>query len=275
MDKRELDRRLHTVRDLARQAGAVIMNYYKTSVEVEWKAPGDPVTAADKAANELIVDQLQKTFAGEAVLAEESTDDLSRLGQQVVWMVDPLDGTKEFISRNGEFSVMIGLTENGKPILGAIMQPAASRLYSGAVGLGAWLTENGHDRGISVSAIANFADMRMVASRSHFEMSVDRLRHRLGIAKLLRSGSVGLKCGMIAAGNCEIYVHPSSHARLWDSCAPAAVLNAAGGVMTDIHGVPLRYASKELRHREGLVASNGRAHERLIEMIAAVKVEAT
>lgn len=275
MEKRELDWRLQAVRGLARQAGDVIMNYYKMAVTVEWKAAGDPVTVADKAANELIVDHLHKTFAGEAVLAEESTDNSARLGQEVVWMVDPLDGTKEFISHNGEFSVMIGLVENGKPVLGAIMQPTASRLYSGALGLGAWLSENGHERSITVSAIANFADMRIVASRSHFEKSVDRLRERLGIAKLLRSGSVGLKCGLIAAGQCEIYVHPSSHARLWDSCAPAAVLSAAGGIMTDINGAALLYASKELRHREGLVASNGRAHDRLIEMIAAEKVKVT
>jgi 3'(2'), 5'-bisphosphate nucleotidase len=273
MDKRELDRRLQIVRTLARQAGDVIMNYYKTSVEVELKAPGDPVTAADKAANELIVEHLHKTFPGEAVLAEESVDDLTRLGRDVVWMVDPLDGTKEFISRNGEFSAMIGMIEDGKPVLGAVMQPSAARLYSGAVGLGAWMSENGHDRAIRVSTIENFAEMRIVASRSHFEASVDRLRQHLGIDKLIRSGSVGLKCGLIARGDCEIYVHPSSHTKLWDSCAPAALLAAAGGIMTDVHGEPIVYSSKELRLRKGLVASNGRVHDRLIEMIAAEKVE--
>jgi len=273
MDKRELDRRLHILRTLARQAGDIIMNYYKTSVEVEMKAPGDPVTAADKAANEMIVDHLHKTFPGEPVLAEESTDDLTRLGSNIVWMVDPLDGTKEFISRNGEFSSMIGMIEDGKPVLGAVMQPSASRLYSGAVGLGAWMSENGHDRAMRVSTIENFADMRIVASRSHFEPSVDRLRQRLGIDKLIRSGSVGLKCGLIARGDCEVYVHPSSYAKLWDSCAPAAVLMAAGGTMTDIHGEPILYSSKELRLCKGLVASNGRVHDRLIEMIAAEKVE--
>jgi len=207
------------------------------------------------------------------VRAEESTDDLTRLGSNIVWMVDPLDGTKEFISRNGEFSSMIGMIEDGKPVLGAVMQPSASRLYSGAVGLGAWMSENGHDRAMRVSMIENFAEMRIVASRSHFEPSVDRLRQRLGIDKLIRSGSVGLKCGLIARGDCEIYVHPSSYAKLWDSCAPAAVLMAAGGTMTDIHGEPIIYSSKELRLRKGLVASNGRAHDRLIEMIAAEKVE--
>ncbi len=273
MDKRELDRRLQIVRNLARQAGDVIMNYYKTSVEVELKAPGDPVTAADKAANELIVDHLHKTFPGEAVLAEESVDDLTRLGQDVVWMVDPMDGTKEFISRNGEFSTMIGMIENGAPVLGAVMQPAASRLYSGALGLGAWMSENGNDRAIRASSIESFAEMRIVASRSHFEKSVDRLRQRLGIDRLIRSGSVGLKCGLIARGDCEIYVHPSSHAKLWDSCAPSAVLTAAGGTMTDLRGAPLNYSSKELRLTEGIVASNGRMHDRLIEMIAAEKVE--
>ncbi len=108
MQSSELDRRLQIVRDIARLAGEAVLQYYAEKVEVEWKAPGNPVTAADHAANALILEQLHRHFPGEAVLAEETDDDMSRLGHDVVWMVDPLDGTKEFIKRNGEFSIMIG-----------------------------------------------------------------------------------------------------------------------------------------------------------------------
>jgi 3'(2'), 5'-bisphosphate nucleotidase len=273
MQSSELDRRLQIVRDIARLAGEVVLQYYAEKVEVEWKAPGNPVTAADHAANALILEQLHRHFPGEAVLAEETDDDMSRLGHDVVWMVDPLDGTKEFIKRNGEFSIMIGLVENGRPILGAVLQPAPPSgikpggLYSGALGLGAWMSLGGSERPIHVSAIDEPAQLRMIASRSHFDERVDQVRKRLGIHEILRSGSVGLKCGAIATGACELYIHPSSKVSLWDSGAPAAILTAAGGVMTDLRGEPLDYKSVHVGHPHGLLASHGRLHEQIVAVI--------
>jgi 3'(2'), 5'-bisphosphate nucleotidase len=276
MQSSELDRRLQIVRDIVSAAGETILQYYGEMVEVKWKAPGNPVTAADHAANALILEHLHRYFPGEAVLAEESDDDLSRLGQELVWMVDPLDGTKEFIKRNGEFSTMIGLVEHGRPILGVVLQPAPpsgirpGALYSGAVGLGAWLSLGGSERPIRVSAIDQPAQMRMIASRSHFDERVDQVRKNLGIHEILRSGSVGLKCGAIAAGVCELYIHPSSKVSLWDSGAPAAILTAAGGVMTDLHGEPLDYKSVHVGHPHGLLASHGRLHEQIVGVIREV-----
>ncbi len=273
MQSSELDRRLQIVRDIARLAGETVLQYYDEKVEVEWKAPGNPVTAADHAANALILEQLHRHFSGEAVLAEESDDDMSRLGHDVVWMVDPLDGTKEFIKRNGEFSIMIGLVEQGRPILGAVLQPAPpsgvkpGALYSGAAGLGAWLSLGGSERPIRVSAIAQPSQMRMIASRSHFDERVDQVRKKLGIHEILRSGSVGLKCGAIATGACELYIHPSSKVSLWDSGAPAAILTAAGGVMTDLRGEPLDYESVHVGHPHGLLASHGRLHDQIVAVI--------
>jgi 3'(2'), 5'-bisphosphate nucleotidase len=116
MQSSELDRRLQIVRDIAREAGEVVLQFYGKKVEVELKAPGNPVTAADHAANALILQQLHRHFPSEAMLAEKTDDDMSRLGHDVIWMVDPLDGTKEFIKRNDEFSIMIGLVEQGRPV---------------------------------------------------------------------------------------------------------------------------------------------------------------
>lgn len=284
MQSSELDRRLQIVRDIARAAGDTVLQFYSEQVEVEWKAPGNPVTAADHSANALILEHLHRHFPGEAVLAEETTDDMSRLGRDIVWFVDPLDGTKEFIKRNGEFSVMIGLVENNKPVLGVVLQPAPPRfaveelqrkdrgmkpgaLYAGAIGLGAWLSVDGNERPIHVSDIAQPAHMRMIASRSHFDARVDQVRKRLGIHEILRSGSVGLKCGVIATGACELYIHPSSKVSLWDSCAPAAILSAAGGLMTDLNGEALNYTAVDIGHRQGLLASHGRLHEQVIAAI--------
>jgi 3'(2'), 5'-bisphosphate nucleotidase len=276
MQSSELDRRLQIVRDIARQAGEIVLQYYGEKVEVEWKAPGNPVTAADHAANALILEHLRKNFSGEAVLAEESDDDMSRLGREVFWVVDPLDGTKEFIKRNGEFSIMIGLVKHGRPILGVVFQPAPptglkpGALYSGVIGLGAWLSLGGSERPIRVSAIDQPSQLRMIASRSHFDERVDQVRKKLGIHEILRSGSVGLKCGAIAAGACELYIHPSSKVNLWDSAAPAAILTAAGGVMTDLRGEPLDYNSVGVGHPQGLLASHGRLHEQIVSVIKEV-----
>ncbi|MGH7454454.1 MAG: 3'(2'),5'-bisphosphate nucleotidase CysQ family protein [bacterium] len=273
MQSSELDRRLQIVRDIARLAGEAVLQYYAEKVEVEWKAPGNPVTTADHAANALILEQLHRHFSGEAVLAEETDDDMSRLGHDLVWMVDPLDGTKEFIKRNGEFSIMIGLVENGRPILGVVLQPAPlsgikpGGLYSGAVGLGAWLSLGGSERPIRVSAIDEPSQLRMIASRSHFDERVDQVRKRLGIHEILHSGSVGLKCGAIATGACELYIHPSSKVSLWDSGAPAAILTAAGGMMTDLRGEPLDYKSVHVGHPHGLLASHGRLHDQIVAVI--------
>jgi len=276
MQSSELDRRLQIVRDIARLAGEAILQYYGEKVEVQWKTPGNPVTAADHAANALILEQLHRHFPGEAVLAEESDDDMSRLGHDIVWMVDPLDGTKEFIKRNGEFSVMIGLVEHNRPILGVVLQPAPpsgikpGALYSGVVGLGAWLSLGGSERPIRVSAIDQPSQLRMIASRSHFDERVDQVRKNLGIHEILRSGSVGLKCGTIATGACELYIHPSNKVSLWDSGAPAAILTAAGGTMTDLRGAPLDYRSIHVGHPHGLLASHGRLHEQILATIKEV-----
>jgi 3'(2'), 5'-bisphosphate nucleotidase len=276
MQSSELDRRLQIVRDIARAAGEAVLQYYSEKVEVEWKAPGNPVTAADHAANALILEQLHRHFPGEAALAEETDDDMSRLGHDLVWMVDPMDGTKEFIKRNGEFSIMIGLVEQGRPLLGVVLQPAPpsgiqpGALYSGVIGLGAWLSLGSSERPIRVSTIDQPAQLRMIASRSHFDERVDQVRKNLGIHEILRSGSVGLKCGAIATGACELYIHPSSKVSLWDSCAPAAILTAAGGVMTDLRGEPLDYKSVEVGHPHGLLASHGRLHKQILATIKEV-----
>ena len=267
MQSVELERRLKKIREIASAADEVVLQYYNDNVNVEWKAPGDPVTAADHAANEVILTQLNKHFPGEAVLSEESTDDMKRLEQDLVWVVDPLDGTKEFISHNGEFSIMIGLVENGRPVLGVVSQSAAQLVYYGAPTVGAWQSSPEGTRDLKVSEKTEKSSLSMVASRSHFDPRVDKVRQQLGIEDIRRSGSVGLKCALIALGECEVYIHPSSRVNMWDSCGPAAILHAAGGKMTDLQGEPLDYQSKDVRHRQGLVATHGCLHDEIIKTI--------
>ena len=121
---------------IVREAGEILKEYHERPTEIDWKGVDDPVTAADRAVNAFLVRELNRAFPGDAVLSEEMKDDLSRLRHERVWCVDPLDGTKEFIARNGEFSIMVGLAVEGRAVLGVVYQPILDLLYSGIPGRG-------------------------------------------------------------------------------------------------------------------------------------------
>ena len=131
------------IKRIARAAGAILLHHYAHPTAVEWKAPGDPVTQADRAASALIVDELRRLFPDDGILSEEIPDDSIRLGRQRVWMIDPMDGTREFIAQRDEFAVMIGLVDLGVPVLGVVFQPTADKLYYAAAGTGTFMDQRG------------------------------------------------------------------------------------------------------------------------------------
>src|SRR5689334_5937978 len=131
---------LETAKELAVRAGAILLEFYADAPLVEWKGKNDPVTDADRAASRYVVDELRRRFPLDGILCEEEKDDLQRLSRNRVWVIDPMDGTKEFIARNGEFSVMIGLAIDGEARLGVVYQPTERKLYYAGTGMGAHLT---------------------------------------------------------------------------------------------------------------------------------------
>src|SRR5262245_4780792 len=215
-----MDKQLETAKRLAKEAGAILMNYYRQSLEIDWKAPGDPVTAADREANELIVRGLAREFPDDAILSEEEPDNLSRLDESHVWMVDPMDGTREFIEHRDEFAVQIGLIVDGVPALGIVFQPTARKLYYAARGMGAFLEQDGATIQLKVSKESVASHMTMAVSRSHRSARIEEIRERLGIPHLLRLGSVGVKIGGLCEGRAHLYVHTGSRTHLWDTCGP-------------------------------------------------------
>jgi 3'(2'), 5'-bisphosphate nucleotidase len=259
---------------LAREAATIVNTFYVGSSEVRYKPGDEPVTEADRSANQHIISRIRARFPDDGILSEESKDDLSRLTKRRVWIVDPLDGTKEFIARNGEFSVMIGLAIDGRPSLGVVMQPANYLLYAGALGLGAFLVEDGERIDLNVSHYMDTSAMVMVSSRSHRQQIVDRIRATLRITRERVSGSVGLKVGLIARRLADLYIHPSPGCKEWDLCAPLAVLEAAGGMMTDCWGNPLRFNKRDVRAHNGVVATNGTLHEEIIDVVSRLCEEA-
>lgn len=266
----DLTKELDFAARVAREAATIVNTFYIGSSEVRYKSDDEPVTEADRSANQHILTRIQAHFPDDGVLSEESKDDLVRLTKRRVWIVDPLDGTKEFIARNGEFSIMIGLAIEGRAVLGVVMQPATSLLYAGAIGQGAYLLENEERIPLSVSDVHQINRMILVSSRSHRQQIVDKMRKVMRINSERVSGSVGLKVGLIIRRLADLYVHPSPGCKEWDLCAPYAVLEAAGGRMTDCWGNPLRFNKRDVRAHNGLVASNSICHEQIIDSVSQV-----
>jgi 3'(2'), 5'-bisphosphate nucleotidase len=254
-------RELDTASALAREAGALILGYRDCNLRVELKDGDEPVTIADRNSSDLIVRGLSDAFPQDVIISEENADDLRRLQARRVWYIDPIDGTKDFIRGEDGFCVMIGLTLDHRPVAGVIFAPASERLFYAARGAGAWIVAPGEEaRRIAVSEVSDLAQVRLVASKSHRDQTIDQVKSALGIANELNVGSVGLKLGLIAVGERDLYVNPSSHCSSWDTCAPEAILTEAGGELTDIHGDLLRYDAPKTGHPEGLLASNRRIH---------------
>jgi 3'(2'), 5'-bisphosphate nucleotidase len=265
-----LERELEVAIRLAREAGRVILEYYDAPADVELKAGFEPVTVADRAANASIVAGLAEAFPDDGLLAEETPDTAARLAHERLWVIDPMDGTKEFIKKNGEFSVMIGLALEGTATLGVVYQPPTDRLFYGIAGEGAFLVDRGGaPQRLQVSEIAEPSEMCVAISRSHRSEKIDTVLAVLDITREVRSGSVGLKIGLVCERKCDLYIHPSPATRQWDTCAPEALLVAAGGRMTDLVGQPFVYNRRDLYNRNGILATNGRSHERILERVAA------
>ena len=274
------DRELRVAVELAREAGAAIIDLYDGLIEVQQKQDLDyqePVTLADRRANELIVNRIAREFPDDGILAEETEDTERRLGKQRVWMIDPLDGTSGFINGNGDFAVQIGLTQDGEAVLGVVYQPLTRLLYRAVRGQGAWIehgnTPEAEPEQARVSDQTDFSLMRLAASRSHRSPRMDRVVKAFGVKQEVRRGSVGIKVGLIIERQCDLYVHLSPRTKQWDSCAPQVILSEAGGRFSDIFGAPITYNSPQVQHRNGLIATNGVAHDQVIEALAPLLAE--
>ncbi|HMV47144.1 MAG TPA: 3'(2'),5'-bisphosphate nucleotidase CysQ [Blastocatellia bacterium] len=268
-----MEKELEVARRLAREAGTILMEFYRDGAEVQWKGHDDPVTAADHAANEMLVRELHKHFPQDAILSEELPDDRARLSYDRVWMVDPMDGTKQFIERLDEFAVMIGLAIAGEPKLGVVYNPATDKMYYAAPGMGAFLEEKWTTKRLRVAAETDSAKLVAAMSRSHHSPTVDSIRARLGSTEMIRSGSVGLKMGLIAEGHAHIYIHTGARTNQWDTCGPEAILREAGGEVTDNLGEPLGYNTSEIRNQRGIIATCGAVHEEVVAATKAVLAE--
>lgn len=262
---------LEAAREIAREAGQILLKYYDADDDdVRSKAGGSPQSAADRASNRFIVQALRERFPDDGLLAEESPDDMRRPGEKRVWIVDPLDGTREFLDRIGQFVVQIAFSYENRPVVGVVYQPTTDKCSYGVVDEGAWREQRGETITLAVSDREQLSSFRCVLSRSHYSDVVEDMLNIIGTNDIERIGSVGLKVAALLEQRADIYIHPSSYTKLWDTAAPEAVLHAAGGTMTDCLGQPLDYSGEDVKNRNGILASNGVAHRRLATIIAPI-----
>lgn len=261
-----LDKELEIAVALARQCGAVIMDFYAAGVETEHKILAgnfsEPVTIADRTASRMIVDGLKQAFPNDGILSEEEIDDDDRLAKKRVWVIDPIDGTYGFIEKTGDFAVQIGLAEDGAAVLGVVFMPTEDCLYSAVKDAGAFLIEKGGaPQRLEVSGETNFAQMNLAVSRNHRSPKMSRVMEKFGLKSETKRGSVGLKVGLIVRKTCDIYIHLSPRTKHWDTCAPEVIVREAGGELTDLFGAPIVYNTADVNNHNGILATNGAAHE--------------
>jgi 3'(2'), 5'-bisphosphate nucleotidase len=247
-------RLLDDLGEAAREAGEAILQIVRRGFDVEVKADASPVTEADRAAELIILAALARAAPGLPVIAEEEVA-AGRIPahDHSYFLVDPLDGTKEFVRGGDDYTVNIGLIEQGSPTLGIVFAPATGRLHGGSVGRGSWLDDGSGRR--SISARPRGTELTAVASKSHLnQATIDYLEQAVGMCGYVAVGS-SLKFCIVAEGQADIYPRASPTSE-WDTAAGHAVLLAAGGLVDGPDGTPLQYGKRAFLNR-AFVATAG------------------
>jgi myo-inositol-1(or 4)-monophosphatase len=259
MEENDLTRELTLARRAARVAGEILRGYWKREgLKVGSKSPGNPVTEADLEADRAIKKLLRDPFPAYGWLSEETVDNDDRLKCRRVWIVDPLDGTKEFINGIPEFSVAIALIEDGTPVLGVTYNPIKREMYWAARGVGCHLnTER-----VRVTRTRTLKRATVLASRSETARGEWQVFH--GMLKVSPTGSVAYKLAMVAAGKGDATFTRSPKSE-WDIASGAALVVEAGGTITDIKGRELRFNQRNVK-LEGLIADNTVLHAALMKL---------
>jgi 3'(2'), 5'-bisphosphate nucleotidase len=229
------------------------------------------VTDADREANSLICARLQAEFPGAAIVAEESDSEhyADYREHSRVFFVDPLDGTREFVAKNGQFVVMIGLLIDNLATLGVVYAPTTDTMWFGERGLGAFrLDADGSERPIRVSSVVDPEQARVTVSRSRRSDRLKQILQTSGARQVLPMGSAGLKGALVAEASADAYLAMGVAGKQWDACAMDALVSAAGGKVSDLRGEPLDYRSAELELSHGLLVANPLLHQALAERLA-------
>ena len=248
--------------DAAARAGELIRREYEAFAAIP-DAPSNISTHVDKASQELILDFLHERFPADALCAEEATPALANVPHhgRRVWVVDPIDGTRGFARKTGQFSVMIGLLIDGQPAVGVVHEPVQHRFTYARAGGGCWAkTGDGEPTRCAVSSRAAFNECVVAQSWSKSERATSP-QDAIGTTHLIRTYSGGIKLALVARGEADVY--PNTYERFfdWDICAGHILVTEAGGRVTDLSGGAIAYQAADFSQTKGLLATNGLVHD--------------
>lgn len=261
----EHEKYLPLVLDAIKDAGKQIMEIYHSTITVETKKDNSPVTQADLLSNKILTQYLKTTNI--SILSEESEDLSSRENEEYVWIIDPIDGTRGFINRDGEFAIQIGLAYKGTPVLGAVYSPARDKLYYAIKDKGSFLIENGVEKKLQVTHKDNFDNAHVFMSKNHVTPEMIDFAKELGFKEVGHCGGIGVKFGLIAEGVSDLDFKLGGYCAEWDLCAPQIIIEEAGGFVYDTYGNPLRYNTHHTKISNGYIATTLTNKEEILKHI--------
>lgn len=259
---------LEVALEAAKHAGDYLRNAYESFVPIP-NAPASISTEADRTAQELILTHLASAFPHDAICAEEGTDSLNRapLSGPRLWIVDPIDGTRGFVMKNGEFSVMIGFVAESRVAVGVVLEPALNRVTFARIGTGCWVRVGAGEPTrclvTNTRALEEAVLVQSHAKKGETPWPVAAIQPR----RIVETYSAGVKLAMVARGEVDLYVNTYPNFSDWDVCAGDILVSEAGGKVTEISGSPIKYGTPGNAQRGGLLATNGFLHDNSIERL--------
>jgi len=254
MYKHELEVALEAVNSVRE---LILEIYNSDDLGVEIKSDNSPVTKADKAADKKIREILSGAFPLYSLLTEESVDDKKRLTNDYVWIVDPIDGTKDFVAKNGQFTVNIGLSYKHKAVLGVILVPFTGEIYYGVQGEGSYYLKDKNAKPIRIHCNNKTKDVTTLVSNFHSNQTeMDMIKKHSDIIKHQRKLGATLKGCAIAKGEAEMSYRFSSNTKEWDTCAMQVIVEEAGGHLLKFDGTPIRYNREDVYNHDGYIICN-------------------
>lgn len=250
------EKELHAAIEAGLLAKKKILEIYHQHFDVEIKDDNSPVTIADKSADEIIRKYLHEQFPAHAFLTEESTDNLDRLKNDFVWIVDPVDGTKDFVAKDDEFTTNIALAYKHELVVGVVLAPAKDEIYFASKGNGSFY-QKGNEKPVRIHVNDKLDDLTMLISVFHFNDAEKEYieKHQDKIKHVERKGS-SLKPCAIARGLAEITLRRSPNTKEWDTAACQIVVEEAGGLFVEPDGTPIRYNREDVYNRKGYTVVN-------------------
>ncbi len=263
------DRELQTALDAAERAARLVREHYDR-FEVVPDAPADITTATDHEAQEIILAHLHRAFPTDALCAEEMTPTLgsSATSGSRLWIIDPIDGTRGFARKNGEFSVMIGFVDAGRPVVGVVWEPAKDRITYASAGTGCWRRDTGGEPvRCRVGSATKLADATLTQSHSKKDRPPSKQLQALKPGRVIETYSAGVKMAQVARGEADLYLNTYEAFSDWDICAGHILVEEAGGKSTGLKGEELRYGGPKGSQVYGLLSTNGQVHDEAVALL--------